>query len=82
VGAMVGEASASGLIGPPEPVDILLANGRIAAIAPGLPATGAHEIEADGRWASPGLWDHHVHLGQWTVNRGWIDLSGTGSPAE
>lgn len=82
VGATKGTSTAPGLIGPPEPVDILLSNGRIAAVGPDLPATGVAEIDADGRWASPGLWDNHVHLGQWTVNRGWIDLSGTDSPED
>lgn len=82
VGSPRGASALPGLIGPPEPVDILLSGGRVVAVGPGLSNVGVPEIDADGRWASPGLWDNHVHLGQWTVNRGRIDLSGTDSPAE
>lgn len=41
--------------------DIGIANGRIAAIAPGI--TGdARVIDAGGRWASPGFVESHLHL--------------------
>ena len=34
---------------------------------PALPADAALEESApSGRWLVPGLWDQHVHLGQWT----------------
>ncbi len=41
--------------------DIGIANGRIAAIAPGI--TGdARVIDAGGRWVSPGFVESHLHL--------------------
>ena len=41
--------------------DIGIANGRIAAIAPGL-AADAPVIDAGGRWVSPGFVETHLHL--------------------
>lgn len=72
----------------PEPVDLLLVDGVIAQVLPagaGTPTTKVLEaqiIEAEGRWAIPGLWDHHVHLGQWAKTQGRLDLAGTASAAE
>jgi imidazolonepropionase-like amidohydrolase len=43
--------------------DLLLQDGRIAAIGPGLAADGAEIIDAQGRWVTPGLIDVHSHLG-------------------
>lgn len=42
--------------------DLLVEDGRIAAIGRGLPAHGARTIEGAGRWAFPGFIDLHVHL--------------------
>lgn len=45
-----------------DPTRILVRGGRIAAIAPDLaPPTGAHRVDARGRWLMPGLWDMHSH---------------------
>ena len=46
------------------PVDIGIADGSIARIAPagGIPADGAPELDAGGRLVSPPLVDPHVHL--------------------
>src|SRR4051794_21074719 len=41
---------------------------------------GIEEYDADGRWLIPGLWDHHVHLAQWTARGQRLDVSGTDSP--
>lgn len=51
-----------------EPVDVFLADGVIADIAPAgaLRATGA-VWDAAGAWLVPGLWDHHVHTVQWAL---------------
>ena len=51
-----------------EPVDLVLADGRIADIAPtgNLRPTG-FVIEGEGGWLLPGLWDHHVHVLQWAL---------------
>lgn len=47
----------------PQPRDIAIANGRIAAIGPTLPAAQADKlIEAQGRWLTPGLLDIHTHF--------------------
>jgi cytosine deaminase len=46
----------------PGPVDIGIAGGRIARIAPSLPGRAAEEIDADGRLVTPGLVEPHVHL--------------------
>jgi predicted amidohydrolase YtcJ len=51
-----------------EPVDVHLADGRIADIAPAraLPRRG-EVLDADGCRLVPGLWDHHVHVVQWSL---------------
>ncbi|MFJ4039011.1 amidohydrolase [Microbacterium sp. NPDC090007] len=51
-----------------EPVDLVIADGSIADIAPtgNLRPTGAI-LEAEGGWLLPGLWDHHVHALQWAL---------------
>ena len=39
-------------------------------------------VEADGRWLIPGLWDQHVHLGQWTLASARLDLGPARSSEE
>jgi predicted amidohydrolase YtcJ len=65
------------------PVDVFVEQGTVREIGHGLdhPA-GIEEYDADGRWLIPGLWDHHVHLAQWTARRDRLDLSGTDSPQD
>ncbi len=41
--------------------DILIEDGVIVAIGPGLAADGARMVDAGGRFAIPGLFDMHVH---------------------
>jgi predicted amidohydrolase YtcJ len=71
-----------------DPVDVLLEDGIITRIAPHLPSTsaapppGVPVLDGDGRWLIPGLWDAHVHLGQWTLASRRLDLSRTSSPAD
>ncbi|MDH5245913.1 MAG: amidohydrolase [Betaproteobacteria bacterium] len=43
--------------------DVLIRDGRIAAVGTALDAGGATEIDAQGRWITPGLIDVHSHLG-------------------
>ncbi|CAN5123736.1 amidohydrolase family protein [soil metagenome] len=62
-------------------VDVEIADGLIQAVGPGLEGRG-ETLDAEGRWLMPGLWDHHTHLTQWTLNRRRTDLSGTRSPSE
>ncbi|MDO9456399.1 dihydroorotase [Nocardioides sp.] len=42
--------------------DVLLTDGVVAEIGPGLSATGARVVDADGLVALPGLVDLHTHL--------------------
>jgi predicted amidohydrolase YtcJ len=39
------------------------------------------EIDVEGRWVIPGLWDHHVHFGQWAMAARRLDLSAATSAA-
>jgi len=45
-----------------EAVDLLLQDGCIAAVGPGVVAAGATVVDADGLIALPGLVDLHTHL--------------------
>ncbi|MEK6605146.1 MAG: dihydroorotase [Nitrospirota bacterium] len=45
------------------PADVLIENGTIAAVGPGLKApAGATVIDATGKWVLPGFVDLHVHF--------------------
>ncbi|WP_322937206.1 amidohydrolase [Nocardioides bizhenqiangii] len=68
---------------PDSLVDVLIEGGAVAAVGPAVerPA-GVEEYDAAGRWVMPGLWDTHVHLGQWTLTRGRLDTSRVESPEE
>ena len=72
------------LAGRPEwvgPVDVVIEQGVVQKLGHGLERPlGVEEYDAGGRWAMPGLWDHHVHLAQWTAREGRLDLSGSTSP--
>ncbi len=69
---------------PPEhPVDVLVEDGRVTTVAAQLdPRPGIEEIDADGRWCAPGLWDQHVHLAQWTLASQRLDLAPARSPEQ
>ena len=60
-------------------VDIQLDDGLITNIGPNLPGEG---IDAGSRWASPGLWDNHVHFSQWALQSKRFDVSEARSAAE
>ena len=47
-----------------------------------VPGPAGEVVDLEGRWVLPGLWDHHVHFGQWTLASRWIDVSAAGSAAE
>ena len=66
----------------PDTVDVLVRDGVVAAVGPGLADAGLPEADADGRWLVPGLWDAHVHLGQWALASRRLDLSAARSPEE
>src|SRR5689334_16038207 len=65
------------------PVDVRIEDGRVTAVGPSLP-TRADEAtyDAAGRWLMPGLWDQHVHLGQWTLASARLDLASVRSSAD
>jgi predicted amidohydrolase YtcJ len=66
-----------------HPVDIRITGGMVREIGAGLrPDRGGRVLDADGRWAAPGLWDQHVHLAQWAQVRGRLDLAGAASAEE
>ncbi len=54
----------------------------MAQIAPRIDAPSAAPIDLDGRWLIPGLWDQHVHLGQWVLRTARLDLGAVRSVAE
>lgn len=64
-----------------DPVDVLVSEGRVTAVGSGLPADGP-VVDAAGRWLMPGLWDQHVHLGQWALTSARLDLAPARSAAE
>lgn len=54
--------------GPQENTDVLVRDGKIAAIGQNLDARGATEIDATGKFVMPGIIDAHSHLALTTVN--------------
>ncbi|MCH8052371.1 MAG: N-acetylglucosamine-6-phosphate deacetylase, partial [Chloroflexi bacterium] len=45
------------------PADVLIEDGRIAAVGPDLAADGAETVDLSGRVIAPGFIDVHVHGG-------------------
>ncbi|WP_396653692.1 amidohydrolase [Microbacterium sp. PRF11] len=65
-----------------EPVDLVIAGGRIADIAPtGNLKPRGFVVEGDGGWVLPGLWDHHVHVLQWALAADRVPLGEVDSAA-
>jgi len=65
--------------------DIRLRDGLIHAIESVgslSPDDGEEVVDADGRVVIPGLWDEHVHMGQWASHLRRIDVSAATSPTE
>ena len=50
--------------------DILIENGKIAAIGASLSADGAEVIDLGGQFVLPGLIDAHCHIGMWEDGMG------------
>lgn len=73
----------AGTPAPPEPVDVRITRGRVSEVGRHLSRrAGEDELDGAGRWAAPGLWDHHVHLGQWARTFDRLDLTDAASAAE
>ena len=64
------------------PVDLRLREGGIAEIGEHLTTAGAEVHDAGGALAVPGLWDAHVHFGQWAAMSRRVDVADTASPEE
>jgi predicted amidohydrolase YtcJ len=70
-------------LGGHDPIDLIVEHGVITAILPaGIEATTSDDLDLEGRFIMPGLWDEHVHLTQWAQHRRRIDLSSAESAAE
>jgi predicted amidohydrolase YtcJ len=69
-----------------EPRDLLVVDGRIRSLSVkkhdlfGL--DGLETVDLEGRFVGPGLWDAHVHVGQWALQSSRLDVSAAGSAAE
>lgn len=55
---------------PLEDADVLVRNGKIAAVGRDLSAGNVLEIDATGKYVMPGIIDAHSHLALTTVNEG------------
>lgn len=64
------------------PLDVLIEDGLITRIGAVDRPRGIPVVDGDGRWLIPGLWDAHVHLGQWAFAKRRLDLSRTSSPED
>ncbi|QDB78221.1 amidohydrolase family protein [Georgenia wutianyii] len=62
-------------------VDVRVEDGRVVEVGPGLRGRG-EELDAEGRWLVPGLWDQHVHSGQWARSFTRVDVSSAASAAD
>ncbi|WP_114559281.1 amidohydrolase, partial [Desertihabitans aurantiacus] len=74
-----------GLLDRPDdaaPLDLRLAGGRVVEVGPRLPARGDAVLDAGGAWTVPGLWDQHVHLGQWGSTFRRLDTASSEQPAD
>jgi predicted amidohydrolase YtcJ len=65
-----------------DPVDVLIESGFITGIGALARPRGVPVVHGGGRWLIPGLWDAHVHLGQWAFAGRRLDLSRTSSPED
>lgn len=68
---------------PDAPVDVSVEAGVVTAAGPdAVRPQGADEVDAEGRWLIPGLWDQHTHLTQWTLASQRLDLAAARSPED
>jgi imidazolonepropionase-like amidohydrolase len=50
--------------------DVLLKNGKIAAIGKSLSESGARVIDGSGKYLTPGIIDEHSHIAAASINEG------------
>lgn len=68
---------------PDGEVDVRIVGDRVVEVSHALAPNADDEVlDAEGRWLIPGLWDQHVHLGQWAATADRLDLSATTSPED
>lgn len=85
---MIRSIRSARFLGSPELFDIAInAEGKIADVAPAKAHTVSREVAgdeicADGRIVTSGLWDEHVHFGQWAQQSARLDLSDCGGASE
>ncbi len=60
---------------PQGPVDITVTDGVVTSVEP------TTEVGEPRGWLMPGLWDQHVHLGQWSLSSARLDLAPARSAA-
>lgn len=65
------------IAGSDAPRDLLVAGGRIRPLSERTADTD--EVDLEGRFVGPGLWDAHVHVGQWALRGSRLDVSGESS---
>ncbi|MBJ7358547.1 amidohydrolase family protein [Nocardioides sp.] len=64
-------------------LDVLVEDGTVTQVAPRVERPQrVEEVDAEGRWVAPGLWDQHVHFTQWVEGRQRLDLAGATSVEE
>jgi predicted amidohydrolase YtcJ len=61
---------------------VLVRDGVIAEIGAPARPRGVPVVDGEGRWLIPGLWDAHVHLGQWAITSRRLDLTAASSPQQ
>ncbi|WP_061962102.1 amidohydrolase [Demequina flava] len=64
------------IVGTDEPTTLHIHEG---VLVESLPKTADYDVDLEGRWAMPGLWDQHVHFTQWAIVRRRLDVSGATS---
>jgi predicted amidohydrolase YtcJ len=74
------------LRGADRPSDVLVADGVIRSLAVTrhdlLGIADLDTVDLEDRHVGPGLWDQHVHVGQWALASSRLDVSGATSAAE
>lgn len=68
---------------PNDPVDVRVDENQILSVGPSLPPwRGEDVVDAQGRWAIPGLWDQHVHMQQWSLTKVRLDTASATCPED
>ncbi|CAN5279364.1 amidohydrolase family protein [soil metagenome] len=63
-------------------VDLLVVDGVISSLDEGALEKLDDRVDLEGRFVGPGLWDAHVHVGQWALRSNRVDVSSAASAAE